>query len=141
LGAVLNAQGDRKAAAASLRRAIALRPDLAGAHYSLSRVLQASGDAAGAKAHLAEAEALRRRVQLEQEARAWTATGSARLDAGDVAGAVDHFRRAVNVFESYAPAHYQLGLALMRLGDRDASRAAFARARALNPSLVPPGDP
>ena len=141
LGAVLNAQGDRKGAAGSLRRALALRPDLAGAHYSLSRVLQASGDADGAKAHLAEAEALRRRAHLEQEARAWTSTGSAKLEAGDVTGAVDHFRRAVGVFEPYAPAHYQLGLALMRLGQRDASRAAFARARALNPSLVPPGDP
>ena len=41
-------------------------------------------------------------------------------------------------FDGYAPAHFQLGLVLRRLGQPEASRAAFARAQQLNPSLVPP---
>ena len=58
----------------------------------------------------------------------------------DLAAAIDCFRRATTIFEAYAPAHYQLGRALQRLGQPDAARRAFARARQLNPSLIPPGN-
>lgn len=139
LGAVLAARREWPSAADALRRALALRPDLWSAHYTLARVLQAAGDEAGARAHLAEAEALRRRADLQQQASVWTSTGIQKLEAGDPAGAIDRFRRATEIFEAYAPAHYQLGRALQLLGRHDASRAAFARAHQLNPSLVPPG--
>lgn len=141
LGAVLHGEGELPAAADALRRAVALRPDLTGAHYTLARVLQQAGDVAAARAHLTEAERLRSRAQLEQEARVSTSVGARRLESGDVAGAVSQFERATEIFDGYAPAHYQLGLALRRLGRREASRAAFARAQRLNPSLVPPRDP
>jgi tetratricopeptide (TPR) repeat protein len=140
LGAVLKMQRDFGGAAAALRRAIALRPDLWGAHYTLAQVLQLAGDERGSAQALREAERLRTRARLEQEAGVWTATGTGRLEQGDVAGAVDHFRRAIGVFEPYAPAHYQLGRALRTLGRGDAARAAFARAHQLNPSLVAPPD-
>lgn len=141
LGAVLNARRDWTGAAASLRRALTLRPDLQGAHYTLARVLQALGDESGARTHFAEAERLRRAGELEQEARVWTSVGIDKLESGDSAGAVDSFRRAIAVLETYAPAHYQLGRALQRLGQVDASRAAFHRAQQLNPSLVSPRNP
>ncbi|PYR54465.1 MAG: hypothetical protein DMF91_26795 [Acidobacteria bacterium] len=66
----------------------------------------------------------------------WTAVGTQRLDSEDLLGALDSFRRAAAVFEAYAPAHYQMGRTLERLGQRDAARAEFERARQLNPSLV-----
>jgi tetratricopeptide (TPR) repeat protein len=138
LGAVLAARKEWKGAADALRRAIALRPDLPGAHATLARVLQQSGDEAGGQAESTEAERLRKRGQLEQEAGVWTAVGSRTLESGDLTGALDQFRRATAAFEGYAPAHYQIGLVLQRLGQRDASRAAFARAAQLNPGLVPP---
>jgi tetratricopeptide (TPR) repeat protein len=141
LGAVLQARRDWNGAAAALRRAIALRPDLAGAHYTLARVLQAAGDEAAAGRHFAEAERLRERARKEQEARVWTSVGTDRLDSGDAAGALEPFRRATAILDTYAPAHYQLGRALQQLGQADAARAAFARARALNPSLVAPRPP
>jgi len=140
LGAVLAARRDWAKATESLRRAVELRPDLAGAHDTLARVLQRSGDEAGGRAHFAEAERLRRRAQLEQEASVWTAVGTGKLDAGDLIGALDQFRRATAAFEAYAPAHYQMGRVFLRLGQPDASRAAFARAAQLNPSLVSPRD-
>lgn len=140
LGAVLAARGDWKGAAGALRRAIALRPDLPGAHYSLARVLQQSGDATGGAAEFSEAERLRKRAQSEQEAGVWTAVGSRTLETGDLTGALDQFRRATAVFEGYAPAHFQIGLVLRRLGQTEASRSAFARANQLNPGLVPPPD-
>jgi tetratricopeptide (TPR) repeat protein len=60
------------------------------------------------------------------------------MEGGDGPGALQQFDRAIAAFEEYAPAHYQRGLTLWRLGQTAQSRAAFARAQALNPSLVPP---
>jgi tetratricopeptide (TPR) repeat protein len=138
LGAVLKARRDWDGAATSLGHAIALRPDLPAAHYTLGQVLQLRGDDAGAREQLAEAERLRRRTEQEQEASVRTVVGTQRLEAGDLTGALEEFKRATTVFEAYAPAHYQMGRALQRLGQPDAARAAFDRAKQLNPSLVPP---
>jgi protein O-GlcNAc transferase len=140
LGTILRAQRDWTGAADSLRRALALRPDLLGARYTLARVLEQSGDGAAGRAALADAERLRVRGQLEQEATVRTSVGIQHLERGDAAAAADHFRRATTIFDGYAPAHYQLGRALLRLGRSEEARAAFARARQLNPSLVPPPD-
>jgi tetratricopeptide (TPR) repeat protein len=138
LGAVLHARRDWKGAADALRRALALRPDLPGVHYTMARVLEASGDAPAAQKHLVEAEGLRQRAQKEQEARVWTSVGTEKLEAGELRGALECFRRAIATFENFAPAHYQMGRSLQRLGQGEAARAAFARAQQLNPSLVPP---
>jgi superkiller protein 3 len=140
LGAVLKARRDWTGATASLRRAIALQPDLPAAHYTLAQVLQLRGDASGARTQFAEADRLRHEAEREQEAGVWTAVGTQKLDGGDLLNALDCFRRATTVFEAYAPAHYQMGRTLERLGQRDDARAAFARARQLNPTLVPPRD-
>jgi tetratricopeptide (TPR) repeat protein len=64
--------------------------------------------------------------------------GIGKAGSGDLLGALDCYRRATSAYETYAPAHYQLGLVLDRMGQHDASRAAFDRARQLNPSLVSP---
>ena len=140
LGAVLKSVRDWKGAANALRQAIRLRPDLPAAHYTLGQVLQQSGDAHGARAHFEEAERLRLRAQGEQEAGVWTSVGMRRLDEGDPAAALECFGKAIAAFEPFAPAHYQMGRALQRLNRPDAARAAFGRARQLNPSLVPPPD-
>ncbi|MEN3338762.1 MAG: hypothetical protein V7647_2438 [Acidobacteriota bacterium] len=138
LGAVLAERKDWRGAADALRHAIGVRPDLAGAHDTLARVLQQSGDTTAGAREFAEAERLRRRAALEQEAGVWTAVGSRSLEHGDLTGALEQFRRATAVFAEYAPAHYQIGLVLDRLGQRDAAREAFAKAAQLNPGLVPP---
>lgn len=138
LGAVLKSARDWKGAAASLRRAIALGPDLPAPHYTLSQVLRSSGDARGAERELAEADRLRLRAEAEQQAGVWTTVGTGQLGAGELEPAIESFRRAIAVFEPYAPAHYQMGRALQRLNRGEEARAAFARARQLNPSLVAP---
>ncbi len=141
LGNVLKAMRDWTAAEASLRRAITLRPDSPASHYTLGLVLQLSGDEVGGHTELAEAERLRRRAELEHEAIVSTSVGIQKMESGDLGGALTQFQRATAVFDSYAPAHYQMGLVLQRLGQPEASRVAFARAQALNPSLVPPRVP
>ena len=138
LGNVLKAKRDWSGATTSLRRAIALRPGVPAPHYTLGLVLQLSGDEVGARTELAEAERLRRTAELEHEALMSTSVGIQKMEGGDLAGALAQFQRATAVFDGYAPAHYQMGLVLQRLGQLDASRAAFGRAQALNPSLVPP---
>ncbi len=138
LGVVRAAGRDWQGAAAALRRALALRPDVPGTHETLARVLRASGDDAGARRHAAEGERLRHASEREHEARVWTSVGTARLEQGDALAALDAFRRALAIRETYAPAHFQMGRALDRLGAADAADGAYARARTLNPHLVPP---
>ncbi len=138
LGSVFKAKQQLPEAIDALRRAIALDPDSWSAHAALATVLQQAGAPDAAAQEAAEAERGRRQGQLEREAAALTAVGIARLDAGDAVAAADQFRRAVARVETYAPAHYQLGRALQRLGQDEAARAAFLRAYALDRSLLPP---
>src|SRR5262245_8744384 len=137
LGSVLKARKDWKGAAEALRRAIALRPD-SPTHYSLAQVLQQSGDDAGAKAEFAESERLRQRTEADQQASVLTAVGTRKLDDGDPQAALDLFRRATAASDQYAPAFYQMGRALQRLGNAEEAREAFSRAAKLNPGLVAP---
>lgn len=141
LGAVLASAKEWTKATEALRRAIALRPELPGAHDTLARVLRQSGDSRGASRELAEAERLRNLAALRQEAGVWSAVGSRMLESGDLAGALTAFRRATAALDTYAPAHYQIGLLLQKLGEYEASRAAFARAAELNPGLAAPAAP
>jgi tetratricopeptide (TPR) repeat protein len=138
LGSVLGARGDSSGAVRSLRQAAALRPGVSTVHYTLARVLQQHGDVRAAQAAFQQAEHLRVRGAREQEATVLTAVGAGRLASGDATGALTIFQRATTVLDDYAPAHYQMGLALARLGRRDAARDAFARASQLNPGLVSP---
>ena len=133
LGSVYKAKRQFPDAIDALRRAIALQPDSWSAHAALATVLQQAGAKDAAAQEAAEAERRRLEGAREREAASWTAVGIARLDADDAAAAVEPFRRAIATMETYAPAHYQLGRALQRLGQDGAARAAFARAHALNP--------
>jgi tetratricopeptide (TPR) repeat protein len=137
LGSVLKARRDWKGATTALRHAIAIRSDPA-VHYTLAQVLQQSGDHAGARVEFAESERLRQRTEADQKASVWTTVGVGKLDAGDVAAALDLFRRAIDANDQYAPAYYQMGRALQRLGKDQQAREAFSRAAALNPGLVAP---
>ena len=137
LGSVLKARKDWKGAAGALRRAIALRSD-SSTHYTLAQVLQLSGDQEGARAEFAESERLRQRTEADQRASVLTAVGIEKFNAGDVQQALDLFRRATSANEQYAPAYYQMGRALERLGHAQEAREAFSRAAKLNPGLVAP---
>jgi tetratricopeptide (TPR) repeat protein len=140
LGAVHTAQGDWASAASALREAIRLRPDLWTARYALANVLQRSGDEQAAAKERADGDRLRQEASALQEGNALTAVGIARLTAGDLLPALDVFRRATAACPSCATAHNQLGRTLQRLGEKEAAKSAFARARQLNPALIPPPD-
>jgi len=138
LGTVLKARGDLPGAVSSLKRAVELQPELPAPRIVLSQTLALAGDENGARRESADADRLRALAQRSQEAATLTAAGVERLASGDAAAAADAFRRATQAFDTFAPAHYQLGRALEALGRHDEARAAFARAQQLNPALVPP---
>jgi tetratricopeptide (TPR) repeat protein len=48
------------------------------------------------------------------------------------------FEKAIGLDPEYAPAHYQLGLALQKRGKQTEAQRAFARARQLDPKLRTP---
>jgi Flp pilus assembly protein TadD len=80
-----------------------------------------------------------RRVRLPKQA-ALFATNSGRrlLSAGDLDGAISQFRSAVSATPGYAPAHFQLGLALQRRGDKEEAAKEFQKAAELDPRLTVP---
>src|SRR6266542_3884203 len=129
LGAVLKAKRDWKGAAAALGRAIAIRPEFLPAHYTLAQVLQRAGEGSRAREEFDRAERLRQQGAQEQEASVLTAAGAQQLERGELTPALETFRRATAVLNSYAPAYYQMGRTLNALGDAAAAREAFARAR------------
>ena len=66
-----------------------------------------------------------------------TNSGKRLLNAGDLDGAISQFRSAINATPNYAPAHYQLGLALQRKGEKDEATKEFQRAAELDPKSTP----
>ena len=62
--------------------------------------------------------------------------GLSALDAGDHSGAVEHLREAVRVNPEHADAHYKLGLAYMRVRNRDGALREKAVLEMLDPNLA-----
>jgi tetratricopeptide (TPR) repeat protein len=140
LATIRRSRGNAPGATDAARRALAVRPGSWRAQAMLATLLRQSGDEAGARRASEAAERRRTAEQAERAAVVMTTVGIARLDAGDAEGARERFAAAASTADGYAPAHYHLGRALLRLKQVEAARQAFARARRLNPSLVPPDD-
>jgi tetratricopeptide (TPR) repeat protein len=140
LGTVLKQKGELQPAAEALREAIRLQPDFAGAHTTLAAVLRQLGDSEGAAAEsLAGAEIAKRKTN-EQAALFATNSGRRLLNAGDIDGAISQFQTAIGAMPDYAPAHFQLGLALRQQGKTQEAQEEFQKATKLDPRLTPPAD-
>jgi tetratricopeptide (TPR) repeat protein len=138
LGTVLKQQGKLPQAAEALRQAIRLQPDFAGAHTTLAAVLRQLGDNEGAAAESKAGAELGKEKNNQQTALFATNSGKRLLNAGDLEGAISQFKSAIQAVPSYAPAHFQLGLALQRKGDKAESAREFLKAYELDPRLTPP---
>ncbi len=131
LGAVQAARGLFGEARQCYSRAIALRPDIAGAHYNLGRANEDAGDLAEA------AKCYRRALSIDPaQPHAWLNLGSVIAGLGDAAGAVEAFRRALALRPDYAAAHNNLGTVLLGLGDLDGAIASFREAIRLQPAYA-----
>jgi tetratricopeptide (TPR) repeat protein len=138
LGTVLKQQSKLEDAAAALREAIRLQPDFAGAHTNLAAVLRQLGDTAAAAEETRTGAALAKRKTDLQASVFATNSGKRLRKVGDLDGAISQYREAIRSTPDYAPAHYELGLALLELGKKEEASQEFQKAASLDPKLVPP---
>lgn len=160
-----HARGDRAAAEAHLRRAVAWDPGSAAFRHELAIVLSEQGRSSEAveqleaARHVAPREAeyafklalavnetgdtgrarslLQEAVQLDpRHARAWYNLGLARNSTGDTLGAIEALRRAESAEPSAAAFPYARATIHARLGEYDTARAAALRCLELEPSHV-----
>jgi Flp pilus assembly protein TadD len=101
-------------------------------------VLRQLGDTAGAaiEARLG-AEQAKEKTNL-QAALFATNSGRRLRNAGDLDGAVSQFRAAIRSVADYAPAHFELAIALRQLGKKEEAALEFQKAAALDPKLSVP---
>jgi len=101
-------------------------------------VLKQKNDAEGAAAQFRQADSLNKEKMNVQAATLTTNTGARQLREGDAQGALEKFRAASKLAPDYAPAHYQMGLALLKTGKIQEARAEFEKAHQLDPRLRAP---
>jgi tetratricopeptide (TPR) repeat protein len=101
-------------------------------------VLRQLGDAQGAAEEAKAGANIAALTNNLQAATFSTNSGKRLLGAGDVDGAIAQFRSAIHSEPNYAPAHYQLGLALNQQGQRDEAKKEFQKAAELDPNLTAP---
>jgi tetratricopeptide (TPR) repeat protein len=138
LGSVLRQKGDLDGALKELRRALQLDPNDAGAHQALGMALKQQGDTHGAAEEFLRAETLNKATMNTQAATLATHTGARQLRQGDVEGSIQQFRSALKLAPDFAPAHYQLALALKQKGELAQAQAEFEKAHQLDPHLKSP---
>jgi Flp pilus assembly protein TadD len=138
LGSVLRQKGDLDGALQELRTAVELDPKDAGAHQALGTVLRQKHDLQGAAEEFRQAETLNKALMNTQAATLATNAGAKQLRQADLEGAINQFNNALKLAPDYAPAHYQLALALEQKGDLDRARAEFNKAHQLDPHLQAP---
>jgi Flp pilus assembly protein TadD len=138
LATVLKQQGQNDAALEEVRQTIRLNPRSPEAHTTLAQLLQENHDADGARAALAEAERLNREKADAQASVFAVNAGINALKKPDIPAAIAKFREAIRLAPDNAQAHFQLALALRRVGKQEESRAEFATAKRLAPYLRSP---
>jgi tetratricopeptide (TPR) repeat protein len=138
LGTVLKQQSKLAESAQALREAIRLQPDFAGAHTTLAGVLRQLGDTEGASAEAKLGADLAKQKTDLQAAVFATNSGRRLRSLGDLNGAISQFRAAIQAVKDYAPAHFELAIALRQEGKNEEASSEFQKAASLDPKLVAP---
>lgn len=123
-----------------LEAALELDPNDAGAHQTLGMVLRQKGDLQAAGVEFAKSEAINKTKVDFQAATLATNSGAALLRRGEVARAIEKLQAALHLAPGFAPAHYQMGLALRAKGDKGQAAEEFQKAHQLDPHFNSPRD-
>jgi protein O-GlcNAc transferase len=128
LGTVYGMTGQSAKAADCFRRAIAIKPSIAEAHYNL-------GNAEKDLRHFeAAVTAYRKAIQLNpSHAAAWSNLGGALMELTRIEESAVALRRAISLNPQLASAHTNLGTILLYLGQLEESERSNKRALTINP--------
>lgn len=131
LGVLRHQQGDHARSVELIRRAVALRPNVAAFHANLAEAYRALGDSERAVG------CCRTALQLSPGyPEALCNLGAALQDLGRPAEAIDPLRRALEAQPNSVVTLNNLGIALRDLGQRDEAYAHFRRAVELEPGFA-----
>jgi Flp pilus assembly protein TadD/4-amino-4-deoxy-L-arabinose transferase-like glycosyltransferase len=130
LGRALVGVGRASEAVSLMRQAIAGGLDANAYGYDLAQALTASGDRAGA------VEVLRKTTPTSTDVRIWMQLGRLAAEDGAPDVAERFFRQGVALQPMFAPAHEQLGVALMTLGRFDEAGHELTAAVGLDPHVA-----
>jgi tetratricopeptide (TPR) repeat protein len=136
LGVVQASLGKHGEAAAVFKEATGRRPNYLPAQLRLADSLLAAGQKIESQP-LYEA-VLKKNAAIAQ---AHYGLGRIKVASGETAAAVEHFRKAIELFPEYGSAHYALGLALRNLGQTDKAQEHLAlsqKHKLSRPSLEDP---
>jgi tetratricopeptide (TPR) repeat protein len=136
LGSVLAVTGQTERAMHELRAAEKIRPSEPGVHDQLAQLFVKSGQEELAKKEHSESIALASRGNAHAKAGEFNAQANQLLAAGNARAAAGAYREALRADPNNPQLHYNLSLALDKLGDQSAERHELERAIQLNPGLA-----
>ena len=136
LGSVLAVTGQTERAIHELRAAEKIRPSEPGVHDQLAQLLVKSGQKELAKKEHSESIALASRGDAHAKAGDFNAQANQLLAAGNARAAAAAYREALRADPNNPQLHYNLSLALDKLGDQSTERHELERATQLNPGFA-----
>ena len=135
LGLVLMHSNDADEAITHLEIARKLNPQAPEIPYELAAIYQKKGDPKRAQEELHAFEEAKRGSEAEDKAKLLGIKANTLLQDGDAAGAAEAYRDALKLWPQDAGTHYNLSLALERLGQRKEEEQELREAVRLDPNV------
>ena len=131
LGGAAAKTGQIDQAINAFKRAIAIKPDYATAHYNMGSVLIDQGKPEEA------IEAYKKALSLKPDyAEAYNNMGSVLIDQGKPEEAIEVYKKAFSLKPDYATAHYNMGSVLRDQGKPEEAIEAYKKALSLKPDYA-----
>lgn len=135
LGVVLGRSGKTARAIAELQTAVKLKPEESEARYQLAQMLSKSGDREAARLQFAAFERLKNAEEQQTKAAFLGNQGNDQLKAGRNREAVESFRSAAALKPQDGKFHFNLAVALSRVGDHAGEERELKEALKLDPKF------
>jgi tetratricopeptide (TPR) repeat protein len=136
LGMLLASTGHTNAAISQLEAAERINPSDISAHNELALLLEQTGDKEGARVERAKLADLKADSDKENAIARFNERAGEYLSAGNPKAAAESYGKALQLSPRDAKLHYNLSLALDRMGDFASERKALESALQLDPSLA-----
>jgi tetratricopeptide (TPR) repeat protein len=136
LGMLLASTGKTNAAIPQLQAAERIDPSNISPHNELAVLLERTGDREGARVERAKLAALKSESDKESAIAGFNEKAGEYLSAGNAKAAAESYGNALQLNPRDAKLHYNLSLALDRLGEFSSERKELARTIELNPNLA-----